>query len=272
MDYETMKAAIEAQFLMGHCVPAGHLAMDRITIVDWSWHVDQVRQQLHVPLNSLWDERILKLEAHGLASFCFNVAPVTHDAEGDLHEIPGWEDDSPREDWGSVSIHPRGVLALATLYGRPYVKLEESPALLANGSRIVSLPGTEATIRGYSGVRLLVIDEAARVPDDLYYSVRPMLAVSGGRLVALSTPFGKRGWFHQEYTEGHGWERIKISAHDCPRIGPDFLEEERRSLPAMFFASEYMVEFTEAEDSVFTYEHVQAALSTEVQPLFGGTR
>src|SRR2546427_4995411 len=39
---------------------------------------------------------------------------------------------------------------------------------LAHGSRIISLPGTESTIRGYSGVRLLVIDEAARVPDELY--------------------------------------------------------------------------------------------------------
>ena len=50
---------------------------------------------------------------------------------------------------------------------------------LENGSRIVSLPGKEGTVRGYSGVRLLAIDEAARVPDDLYASVRPMLAVSG---------------------------------------------------------------------------------------------
>jgi hypothetical protein len=60
----------------------------------------------------------------------------------------------------------------------------------ANGSRIVSLPGDESTIRGYSGVALLVIDEAARVDDNLYRAVRPMLAVSRGRLVALSTPFG----------------------------------------------------------------------------------
>jgi hypothetical protein len=60
---------------------------------------------------------------------------------------------------------------------------------------------------------------------DLYYAVRPMLAVSGGRLVALSTPFGKRGWFHHEYEEGQGWERIKITAYDCPRISPAFLEE-----------------------------------------------
>src|SRR5438874_11416147 len=55
---------------------------------------------------------------------------------------------------------------------------------LENGSRIVSLPGEDGSIRGFSGVRLLLIDEASRVEDALYMSVRPMLAVSGGRLVA----------------------------------------------------------------------------------------
>jgi len=52
----------------------------------------------------------------------------------------------------------------------------------------VSLPGDEGTVRGFSGVSLLVIDEAARVADPLYFAVRPMLAVSQGRLVALDTP------------------------------------------------------------------------------------
>lgn len=74
-----------------------------------------------------------------------------------------------------------------------------------NGSRIIALPGNEATIRGFSDVGLLVIDEASRVPDALYQSVRPMLAVSGGRIVLLSTPFGKRGFFHSEWTDGVGW-------------------------------------------------------------------
>ena len=49
---------------------------------------------------------------------------------------------------------------------------------LENGSRIISLPGKEQNVRGYAGVTLLIVDEAARVPDDLYYAVRPMLAVS----------------------------------------------------------------------------------------------
>src|SRR5262249_843209 len=58
--------------------------------------------------------------------------------------------------------------------------------LLDNHSRVVCLPCKEETIRGYSHVNLLVLDEAARVPDDLYRAVRPMLAVSGGRLICLS--------------------------------------------------------------------------------------
>ena len=141
---------------------------------------------------------------------------------------------------------------------------------LTNGSRLVALPGKEETVRSYSGVRVLIIDEAARVPDALYYAVRPMLAVSGGRLLALSTPFGKRGWFHKEYTQGQGWERVTITAQECPRIPPAFLEEERRSLPALWFNAEYMCEFTDTEDSVFTYEHVMGALTPEVTPLFRG--
>ncbi len=66
---------------------------------------------------------------------------------------------------------------------------------LANGSRLVALPGKESTVRGFSGVSLLLVDEASRVHDALYQAVRPMLAVSGGRIILLSTPFGKRGFF-----------------------------------------------------------------------------
>lgn len=142
---------------------------------------------------------------------------------------------------------------------------------LANRSRIVSLPGTERTIRGYSGVRLLVIDEAARVPDDLYFTVRPMLAVSGGRLVALSTPWGKRGWFHHEYTEGGpGWQRVKVTAEECPRITAAFLAEERAALGDWWYRQEYLCQFVDTVDQVFTYEEVMGAISPDIVPMFGG--
>src|SRR5215204_7044745 len=76
---------------------------------------------------------------------------------------------------------------------------------LQNDSRIITLPGSERTIRGYSGAALLVVDEAARVDDELYYSVRPMLAVSGGALLMLSTPWGRRGVFFNEWSGGSAW-------------------------------------------------------------------
>jgi hypothetical protein len=55
-----------------------------------------------------------------------------------------------------------------------------------------------------------------------------MLAVSQGRLVVLSTPFSKRGWFHTEWHGGNEWERIKITAEQFPRFTSDYLAEERR--------------------------------------------
>jgi hypothetical protein len=141
---------------------------------------------------------------------------------------------------------------------------------LVSGSRVVSLPGKEGTIRGYSGVRLLLLDEASRVPDELYYSLRPMLAISGGSLITLSTPFGQRGFWHKEWTEGGDiWRRFEVPASDCPRISAEFLEEEKRSLGPLFFASEYECRFVDVDDQVFSSEHVRAALDDSLTPLFG---
>ena len=139
---------------------------------------------------------------------------------------------------------------------------------LGNGSRVVSLPGSEETVRGYSAVDLLVVDEAARVPDSLYHGVRPMLAVSGGRLVALSTPWAKAGWYYSAWTSPEPWERYRITATDCPRISRAFLDEERRSLPPAVFAREYEATFTDAEDAYFRDSDIERALDAYVEPLF----
>jgi hypothetical protein len=138
---------------------------------------------------------------------------------------------------------------------------------LENGSRIVTLPGTEKTVRGFSGASLLIVDEAARVDDALYYSVRPMLAVSGGALMMLSTPFGKRGVFYREWTDGQGWERYEVKAAECPRISSAFIEEERRNMPNPWFRQEYLCEFVEASGAVFSHDDVRAALDSSVRPL-----
>jgi hypothetical protein len=73
---------------------------------------------------------------------------------------------------------------------------------LPNGSRIVGLPGMEATIRGFSAVSLLLVDEAGWVSDELYRAIRPMLAVSDGTLWLMSTPHGKQGFFYETWEHG----------------------------------------------------------------------
>jgi len=165
----------------------------------------------------------------------------------------------------------RKVHDLYAPVGRPVPTVAASALRLelANGSRIVSLPGTEGTVRGYSGVALLVIDEAARVADALYCAVRPMLAVSRGRLVALSTPFGKRGWFHDAWHSDEPWERVQIKATECPRITAEFLAEEKKALGERYYRQEYLTSFEDVVDAVFAFDDIQAALSSHVKPLFG---
>jgi terminase large subunit-like protein len=135
---------------------------------------------------------------------------------------------------------------------------------LGNGSRVVTLPGSETTVRGFSGVRLIVIDEAARVPDDLYAALRPMLAVSSGRLVVLSTPFGNRGFFFESWRSGEKWQRVKVPASECPRISADFLDQERRTLGEWFYRQEYECDFLDAETAAFAVADVEAAFTKEL--------
>src|SRR5262245_33187569 len=102
-------------------------------------------------------------------------------------------------------------------------KLEFDPA---HGGRVLSLPSSESNIRGFSRVALLILDEASRIPDAVITACKPMQAVAkDAELIALSTPWGERGWFCEQYTNGGPtWERTKVTAEECARIR----SEERR--------------------------------------------
>jgi hypothetical protein len=139
---------------------------------------------------------------------------------------------------------------------------------LPNKSRIVSLPGTEANVRGYAGVSLLCIDEAARIEAGLYEALSPMLAVSNGSLIMASTPWGPSGIFYEIWmSEGPDWEKTIIVATDCPRITPEFLEQERERM-GLFFEQEYFGRFLASENAVFSLIQIQRTLDDGVLPLF----
>ena len=139
--------------------------------------------------------------------------------------------------------------------------------LLHNGSRIVGVAADEDTIRSFSSVALVVIDEAARVDDEVYFSLLPMLAVSGGSLWILSTPKGKRGFFHHEWAKSPGWVKFSVKASDCPRIPEQFLEEQKARMGARLYAQEYECLFVELNRGLFDPDVVHKAFRKDVKPL-----
>jgi len=160
--------------------------------------------------------------------------------------------------------------AYNSLTGVPEVTQESALKLeLANGSRVQVLPGKESNVRGFSGVSLLIVDEAARVEDSLYQSIRPMLAVSQGRIILLSTPFGSRGFFWSEWVEGGAdWKRVRVTADQVPRISNEWLEKERQRIGDWWYSQEYMCTFVDSLEAVFSSADIQAAISTEVISLW----
>lgn len=189
---------------------------------------------------------------------------------------------------------------------QPMPLLRESALSLEaqNHSRIISLPAMEDTVLGYSAPDLIVLDEAARVHDGLYMALRPMLGMGRGRIIMASTPWGSRGFFWSAWEgETHNeemldaaqvqalladvgitvapefarqmaeapapeWERTKITAPENPRITPQFLAQELRSVPRLIFESEYLCKFVTPSDSVFNYNDLQGMMSDAVRPLW----
>jgi hypothetical protein len=147
----------------------------------------------------------------------------------------------------------------------------EMSLALPNGSRLVGLPGNDVTVRGFSAVSLLLMDEASRVSDDLYKAVRPMLAVSDGTLWLMSTPNGKRGFCWDAWNDGGDtWERIRVTAGECPRIAREFLVEERQAMGDRWFRQEYLCEFTETAGALFAEDDLRRAMREDVEPLAFG--
>jgi Terminase large subunit, T4likevirus-type, N-terminal len=169
----------------------------------------------------------------------------------------------------SGEVFRRLMLAHSKLKDVPELVAESAlRAEYANGSRVLALPGTERTVRGYAGARLVVLDEAARIDDELMAALRPMLATVDGSLIMLSTPAGKRGVFFTAWTEGEGWTRVRIPASECPRLSKEFLAEERRELGDLMYRQEYQLEFVDDTEALFTTDLIARAFCPEVVPLW----
>ena len=80
----------------------------------------------------------------------------------------------------------------------------------------------------HDGPAVLIVDEASRVRDELWATISPMLAAApAAQQILLSTPAGANGEFHRAWSSGEDWERVQITADQCPRISAAHLAAER---------------------------------------------
>jgi hypothetical protein len=141
---------------------------------------------------------------------------------------------------------------------------------LQNGSSIEGLPGNARTNRGISNVRLLILDEAALIPDDLYFAMLPVITVSQGRVIAGSTPVGKRGWFFKEFSEpqDRDWLKIRVRGDMCARHTPEFLAKLREKMGDRWFRQEMEASFEDMIDAAFSGDDIDAAMGGDFDVLF----
>lgn len=127
----------------------------------------------------------------------------------------------------------------------------------ANGSSLQFLSAEKYdNIRGFS-FHYMVVDEAAYVKEEaLVEAILPTLTAIGRKCLVISTPKGKGNWFYRWYLKGTELNDTYISYQgrsiDNPYVDQDFIQEQKKSLPDSIFRQEYLAEFTDAGNDVFT--------------------
>jgi hypothetical protein len=149
------------------------------------------------------------------------------------------------------------LLYLSDNYGKYMKSGKDRPTKteikLKNGSIIRCLPtGLDGLgIRGYT-INLLIADEAAFIPEAVWPAVTPMLSTTGGKIILLSTPFGRRGYFYdcfnnEKFLKWH----ISSEAVAETRAEPqktnmrEHQEEEKKRMTKLQYAQEYLGEFVD---------------------------
>ena len=125
---------------------------------------------------------------------------------------------------------------------------------LKNGSKIFSLPAgdTGYGIMGYT-INLLIADEAAFVPEEVWNSIIPSLAVSRGNIWLLSTPFIKEGYYYNCFKDPT-FTAFHQSSEDCPRKDQQFLDHQKEILSKANYAQMYLGEFRDEIKQFFSDE------------------
>ncbi|MGB6415766.1 MAG: hypothetical protein WBF50_04080 [Pseudolabrys sp.] len=135
-------------------------------------------------------------------------------------------------------VRERVLMAGAKLATDNVFRLE-----LANGSRVLALPGSEESIRGLTVDGWIVVDEAAYVLDEMIAALRPMRAQRPeARFVMLSTANTRTDPFWSAWeTGGESWMRIQVTVDVDPTLyNQSYLDQERRALGEDRYKREFL--------------------------------
>ena len=163
------------------------------------------------------------------------------------------------------------ILAKLGFHARPD-KLRKNGFVFPNGSRLLPMPTRAGAVRGYAAT-MVIIDEAATVPDKVYTAIRGTRAATSknASFWIMSTPGARSGFFYDLWNSPDPtWTRIHLSALDNPRISAEFLAEEKRQMHPDDFAREYLAEFGDTRTALFRQADIRAAVQTAV-PILGET-
>ena len=140
---------------------------------------------------------------------------------------------------------------------------------LANGSRVLALPGAEDSIRGLTVDAWIVADEAARLDPAIMAALHPMRTQRpNARFAMLSTAWSRTDPFWSVWaSDDPTWIRINATVDVAPElIAPDVLEKARRQLSEDDFKREYLGIPGGTQVSPFTYELYERATQSPVHP------
>ena len=140
---------------------------------------------------------------------------------------------------------------------------------LKNGSLIHCLPTGESGygIRGFT-IDLLIADEAAFIPEEVWAAVTPMLAVTQGDIWLLSTPHGREGFYCRCFDD-EKFTPFHVSSEDCPRRDDEFLAHEKKWMTRAQYAQEYLGEFVDEAQQFFTNEWIKKICIGEGKTITG---
>ena len=137
----------------------------------------------------------------------------------------------------------------------------KSKIQLKNGSVIMCLPtGVSGLgIRGYT-IDLLIADEAAFIPEEVWTAITPMLSVTRGDIILLSTPHGKEGFYYDCF-QNEAYSSFHISSEECGRIDEKFLKREKERMTKVQYAQEYLGEFVDELMQFFSTDLIRSAMT-----------